>query len=355
VVALDANPETAAVDLDWLESQQNAPGDPMTLAETYVTASDEYAAFMKSAFNIDSRRIVVAESPGALPNAEAVVFFNAKGRIIVPPLIPCLPVKFNTTPTNKRARLDRMWLDCGGLLAQEFLKHGLGGQISLSPEITDLRPFLWTGFTLGLRYSFLVDFPYDETQMDSAVRKQIAKTASTGFVCRRGGKNEIAAIVECIRQTEQRQGFTYSVTQSILEKGCEILGDDKFRIYIATAPNGGIASCRVVLHATGGVAIDWIAATATEHLKSGATQVLIQFALQDLQASGATAFDFAGAGLPGVSAAKACWGGRLIAYGSLSRDTLKSLAARAIALCQKRDKTRMDRPERHSPKQKEAA
>lgn len=298
----------------------------------YVTGTEEYAAFMKAAYGIDSRRIVAAESPGALPNVEAVVFLNAKGKIVLPPMTPFLPMQFQTTPTNKRARLDRMWLDCGGLLAEEFSKVGLGGQVSLPPEFTDLRPFMWAGFTLGLRYTFLVDFPYDESQMDSAVRKQIAKTTATGFVCRRATNADVPAIIECIRQTEQRQGFSYNVTEAVFDKGLEIVGEDKFRVYVANAPNGSVASIRVVLHAADGMAIDWIAATATEHLKSGATQALIQFALVDLQASGAKSFDFAGAGLPAVSAAKACWGGRLIAYGCLSSDSFKSLAARAIAV-----------------------
>jgi hypothetical protein len=87
-----------------------------------------------------------------------------------------------------------------------------------------------------------------------------------------------------------------------------------------------MASCRVVLHAPGGVAIDWVAATATDHLKSGATQALIRFTLQDLQDNGAKRFDFAGAGLPSVSAAKACWGGRLVAYPTLTQQTFKTAA-----------------------------
>jgi hypothetical protein len=314
-----------------MEFAQGPPSHRVSLASTYVTATDEYAAFLKAAYHLDSRRIIAAEQAAALPNAEAVIFLDAKGRIILPPMTPFLPVNFTATPTNKRARLDRMWLDCGALLADEFLKHSLYGPISLPPDFTDLRPFIWKGLNATLRYTFVVDFPYDESQMDSAVRKQIAKTAAAGFVCRRARKSDLGAILGCIHQTEQRQGFSYKVSESILQQGLDIVGEDKFRIYVATAPNGSPASCRIVLHAAGGVAIDWIAATANEHLKSGATQTLIQFALQDVQDSGARMFDFAGAGLPAVSAAKACWGGRLTAYPTIQQVTLKNLAVQMYA------------------------
>lgn len=320
----------------------------MSLGNTYVTATDEYAAFVRAAFHFQSRRINTAPTPGALPNVEAMLYLDAKGRVALPPATPFIPVGFTVTPTNKRARLDRMWIDCCGLLADEFLKHGLHGQISLPPEITDIRPFMWKGFLPGLRYTFMVDFPFDATQLDPAVRKQVAKTMAAGYVCRRAGKADVEAIMGCIRQTEQRQGFSYNVSESVLEKGLEIVGEDRFRMYVAMAPGGGVASCRVVLHAAGGTAIDWIAATATEHLKSGATQAAIQFALQDLEGNGAKNFDFAGAGLPTVSAAKACWGGRLTAYPTIQQQTFKNLAVQMYMRLRTRDKKREEKPAKKS-------
>lgn len=308
----------------------------MSLAASYVTGTDEYAAFVKAAFQIGSQRIVAGEAPGAAPNAEALVFFNARRRIILPPNTPYIPVKFNATPTNKRVRLDRMWASCGGLLADQILNHGLGGQISFPPEITDVRPFLWKGFSPALRYTFLVDLPYDESQMDPPVKKHIAKALAAGLVCRRATRNDFPALVDCIQQTEARQGFSYGLNQSVLEQGWAILGEDRFRIYIIAAQNGAIASSRIILHATGGPAIDWIAATSNEHLRSGATQALIRFALDDLQASGASLFDFGGAGLPTVSAAKASWGGRLIPYLAINQESFRSLAIQMYLRLKKR-------------------
>jgi len=296
----------------------------------YPTGTEAFAAFLKAAFDITARRIVAGPDPARAPNVEAMIYLDANDRVQMPPMTPFIPMRFTATETNKRARLDRMWLECGGLMAEQFAKHRFAAQVYLPPEFLDLRPFVWKGFTAGMGYTFLVDLPYDESEMDSAVRKQIAKTASAGFVCRRATKADLPAIVDCIRQTEQRQGFAYRVTESVLQKGLEILGEGAFRVYVALAPAGGMASVRIVLHAAGGMAIDWIAGTATEHLKSGATQALIRFMLDDLHHAGVNVFDFAGAGVPGVSAAKATWGGRLTPYPRLERLTVKTMAKQIL-------------------------
>ena len=208
--------------------------------------------FLKAAFDITARRIVAGPDPARAPNVEAMIYLDARDRVQMPPMTPFIPMRFTATETNKRTRLDRMWLECGGLMAEQFAKHSFATQVYLPPEFLDLRPFVWKGFTAGMGYTFLVDLPYDESEMDSAVRKQIAKTASAGFVCRRATKADLPAIVDRIRQTEQRQGFAYRVTESVLQKGLEILGEDNFRVYVAIAPAGGMASVRIVLHAAGG-------------------------------------------------------------------------------------------------------
>jgi hypothetical protein len=67
----------------------------------------------------------------------------------------------------------------------------------------------------------------------------------------------------------------------------------------------------VALVQPGGRALDWLAGTTVDALSTGATQLTIGQMLSDLQDAGVTVFDFNGADLPSVAAAKANWGGQL--------------------------------------------
>jgi hypothetical protein len=66
--------------------------------------------------------------------------------------------------------------------------------------------------------------------------------------------------------------------------------------------------------------------TRGAHLQSGATQLLIHDVLEDLQAAGAAGFDFEGANIPDVAAAKLNWGGQLVPWYRVDSFTLRSLA-----------------------------
>jgi hypothetical protein len=96
-----------------------------------------------------------------------------------------------------------------------------------------------------------------------------------------------------------------------LELASRLLGEH-LRAYLCYAPDGEPASVSVVLHRSGGPAIGWVGGTRTAHLSSGAAQLVDRFSLDDLHACGATGFDWGGANIPGVSAAKAAWGSRLM-------------------------------------------
>jgi hypothetical protein len=57
------------------------------------------------------------------------------------------------------------------------------------------------------------------------------------------------------------------------------------------------------------------------HLHTGCVQALTATNFADLASLGVTFFDYVGANLPGVSAAKQQWGGRLVPYYRVRRST----------------------------------
>ena len=125
---------------------------------------------------------------------------------------------------------------------------------------------------------------------------------------------ELKEIAGCLADTETRQNFRYGVRAEDLELALRLLGEEQFRVYSCRAPNGDIASARVILALRNSRAIDWVAGTRREHYRSGANQGLMSFAIKDLECLGAVGIDFCGANMPTISTAKANWGGKLTPY-----------------------------------------
>ena len=131
--------------------------------------------------------------------------------------------------------------------------------------------------------------------------------------------------MECLKETEDRQGFSHGLTTADICLAKDLLGEEHFKCYGCYAPNGEIASARIILHSHGSRAIDWVAGTKREFLNSGATQAVIAFALENLASKGAIGFDYSGANIPNVAAAKATWGGPLVPFYVLRSPDIRGL------------------------------
>ena len=255
------------------------------------------------------------------PALEVVYYLDRRGRVTSVPRNPYLPAVFTPTSTDARPRLYRQWLEVADLYAAELSRIGLARAIALSPEVTDIRAWQWRRMRAGLRYTFYVDFPFRLGEADNTVRKNRRKADEAGYTV--GRETDMKAVYSCLKATEMRQGFTNDVSVADLELARELMGDQHLRAYTCRAPNGRAVSARVVLHDPRARAIDWLAGTEDDHVRTGATQQLIAFVLQDLSGAGATGFDFAGADHRHVAAPKADWGGRLVSYPVLEAHDLR--------------------------------
>ena len=106
----------------------------------------------------------------------------------------------------------------------------------------------------------------------------------------------------------------------------ELLGDESFRGYIGYNKHGEVVSGGIRLHLPGGTSVDWSQGTVRSELKSGINQLLYMEVLKDLAKSGAVAFDFVGANIPPVAAAKATWGFPLVPYITVRTPDFRHLA-----------------------------
>ncbi|MBC7294535.1 MAG: GNAT family N-acetyltransferase, partial [Thermoleophilia bacterium] len=270
-------------------------------------------------------RLRLTEGYKELPAVEAVLYLDKKGRIVQPPLNPYSPVAFYPTATDKVPRLYRQWAVTSGLLAEEFARRGVKGAVALPPEVTDVRQWQWRGFVGEVRYTFYLDLPHEIEAVDHSERNKVNKAGRGGFSCEIAPKDAYTEVVACLAETEARQGFSHRLSTKDLEVALDLLGADIFRVYVCRDGSSEVACARIVISAPGLRAVDWVAGTKTRFLRSGCTQFLIWYVLNDLAHQGAAGFDFAGANLPTVSAAKADWGGTLAPYYAVRPLNLRTL------------------------------
>jgi hypothetical protein len=221
-------------------------------------------------------------------------------------------------------KIERQWLEVAEYFAAEMRKLGLGGAVSLDPTIADVRAWQWAGYRAEARYTYVIDLPYSLQTATNAVRKNIKKAERAGYCC--GRTSDYTEVVGCLQETQQRQNFDYGLTEADLRNLHQRMGDDHCRMYVTRDESGQAVSSRVVLHAPGATALDWVAGTRSDHLQQGVTQQVIHHVLNDLHEAGAPSFDYGGANIAHVARSKAEWGGRLAPFYTVRPRNLRTIA-----------------------------
>jgi hypothetical protein len=257
---------------------------------------------------------------------ETLLFTDARGRIVRPPIAPYVPLAFfstATTPTRRGAE----WLEVATSLAEMMRRRGVLGTVPLDPGTPDARPWLWQSFALHTVHTYHLPLPYDLQCANESTRRQARRAEKSGYVCTQ--VTSFADVMACLVETEARQGFRTGLAAPQLDLLYRAMGADACRAYVCYAADGQPASARVILWTPGGPAIDWLVGTRTEHLSSSATQTLIAYVLADLARAGALLFDFEGADIKGVARAKMGWGGTLVPFTAIRQPSWRSTVGAA--------------------------
>lgn len=272
---------------------------------------EKWAVFHAQKWGCDTR-VARWEAPNSSARGEALVFFNRKGHLYLPPLNPYHPFSFNPTPTDKQYKLNRQWHEAAKAMILEMLKAQRITSFVFPPDITDVRPFVWSGYIAEVKYTFIVKLPYSLDQASTEIRAKIKKATAAGY--RSALTQDMGEVYQCLEGTETRQGFSHHLTRQDLELAQSLLGDQAFRAYVCYAPDGEPVSTSVIVSLYGRRAFGWIAASKTEHLNYGVVQQSQSLALQDLSNLGFAEFDFAGANIPTIAYSKTNWGGQVTPY-----------------------------------------
>jgi hypothetical protein len=250
-------------------------------------------------------------STGADSGAEvrAVFYLDRWGRVKLPPLNPYISVVIHSERHRPSGRTDQ-WLRLAAPLVDEMKRRGAANQLYLPPEVEDVRPWTWSGFLVGVQYTYWLDLPVDTALIDHGHKGNIAKAAARGMVVDR--VTDVAPVVECLEATEQRVERSLGIGDRELRAACDLLGSDSLRMYVCFDAAGRPASSCVVLHAPGARAIIWLAGVRATPGNVGAGPLLWRFAFEDVASAGAAGIDLCGANIRSVSAYKSRWGGRLV-------------------------------------------
>ncbi len=255
--------------------------------------------------------------------ARAILYLDRRGRVRLPPNNPYLPITFRSGRQRPSGRTAE-WLKVAAPLAEEMKRRGVANLVTLPPDVDDARPWSWRGFLVGARYSYCLDFPFDDAQMDRGMRRNSDKAARLGMVAER--VREVDPVVECLAETASRARFPLGIGQRELRTVSGLLGPDNLRMYVCFDAESHAASSLVVLHQPGARALWWQSGTKTAHLADGSGHLLWRFASEDLLSAGATGIDGCGANIPAVADFKSRWGARLV-----PTYTVRTFTARAGA------------------------
>ncbi|MBP2001958.1 hypothetical protein J2Z69_003014 [Paenibacillus shirakamiensis] len=272
---------------------------------------ERWAAFNREKWGC-STTIHRFQQEGSDSYCESLFFLNKKGKLYLPPLNSYHPTLFHPTNTAKSYKISTQWHEAAELLMRKIGSTAGTAGFCLPPEFSDIRPFLWEGYQIGVKYTYYLDFPYAPETISGDIRSRIRRAESEGYTTRR--TTHMGDVYPCLLGTEARQGFTHQLLLQDLERAQEMLGAEAFRCYVCYSPHGQPVSTNIVLLLDSDRAQSWVAGSLPEHLSKGVVQQLQHVLLQDISSLAIKGIDLAGANIRSVAKAKAAWGAYLIPY-----------------------------------------
>lgn len=289
-----------------------------------VQFSEGWVAYQEIKWGVKATRISITKKKDEVPCLHTVLYHDSKGRLFHPPMSIYVPIYFQSSPTQKKCRQHMQFLELAQPLVDLFQSSGFKHTLAFSPQLLDIRPWQWAGFTTDIRYTFSIDFPYTLDKADKQVRNRVNKAVRHGYLFKQNPPFE--HIAECLKATEKRQGFSHPLSLSDMKLAFQLLGEETLRTYAVYSPTGEPVSAQLVLHKEESRAYGWACGTKTEHASNGVFQLLEKETIDDLQRCGAVGYDFVGANLPNVAMSKMSWGGTLVPYYTLEPYGIRSAA-----------------------------
>lgn len=285
-----------------------------------------YAEAAAEAFGLRARPFGV-EQDGALV-AALVAYEKRRGPYrlaVVPPLTPITPVLLAEPPAEADVHARRSPLDAliAGL---DGHFHALG--FRLQPEITDVRPFTWAGYTASPRYTYAQPLGPTEAFLAGAskmVRRRIRREADRFELAEASDQLDVLGRLEA--EVYDRQGTVSPLDPTQRDVFLRrLLGADLGRLFVLRETATGEAVGARVVVTDGTAAFFTIAASRP----GPAMTVMTHLVRERLVEAGVQSLDLVGANLPTVAEFKRSFGMPLVMQFYVTRIARPELRALAL-------------------------
>ncbi|MBN1150677.1 GNAT family N-acetyltransferase [candidate division WOR-3 bacterium] len=188
--------------------------------------------------------------------------------------------------------------------------------ILASPDIFDVRPFIWCGFKAEILYTYVASLDWDKASIEREELKQIKKAENEARFFEDWEDKE--ELVELLFSSYKRHGRKPPYDKKyIIEMARKAEELSVLKLRTATDPNGRPIAFRASL--TGSEkSYDWIAGSSQSGLEIGANAMLLQRSIFE-EVSKGRKFDLCGANTRSISLFKAGFGLKLNRYSRLWR------------------------------------
>ncbi|HHJ51623.1 MAG TPA: GNAT family N-acetyltransferase [Caldithrix abyssi] len=229
------------------------------------------------------------------------------------PVTPYQGLVLKRPDSDKPSSVIARQLHLTGLMA-EYLKEKIAfADISFSPLVNDLRPFLWNGFSAQPRYTYrfeITEWPELQARFSQALRRKLkAFRAKPDAIV---SANDPQALIEFVTASYRRHGSDLPVGQEQLRRVFQHVLERKmgqlFYLLENGTPVAGLLALQDDRHVFTYFAGVSSAARADTHTEA------LYFHLLDQPEARAKTFDFLGADLPDFDQFKRSFGGRLCVY-----------------------------------------
>lgn len=281
--------------------------------------------FNKTYWGLEAEVLEFGPKKGTAWELRTVAYTNKKGQLVNPPRNPHIPVEFSSS-SDKPSSYNRRKRLAIQELAAYYAERKVKGGVSFSPEVNDVRPFVWSGMEASPRYTYYVDPQCYRKNIDPRAVKKSRKAVAAGYKC--DVTTDYGAVVSCLSETEARNDFDHQVSKEGLAVLREKMGDN-FLCFIAYDVGHQPVGARITFYADNGMAMAWSAGIRTAALKDGVNNLLGEYALDFFSSRNCQVFDFVGANIPPVAEMKEAWGGELVCYYTIRQPSMRNLARSA--------------------------
>jgi hypothetical protein len=107
--------------------------------------------------------------------------------------------------------------------------------IATSPELTDVRPFLWSGYEAVPRFSYIGDIRDKDLTWDrfnKSTRRNILKAETSGAFIEEGGEREYDLVIDWMAERYREQNMAFDLSKGYLKELYERFHPTNLRVFL---------------------------------------------------------------------------------------------------------------------------